>query len=336
MWVLLILGLAVAQSKRLEIFTWTEYVDPMVIEEFEQRTGIRVRLTYYETNEEMIERLKAGGREFDIVIPSDHVIPEMIEAGLLRQLDHARLSNLKNLDPKFINPPFDPGNNYTVGYLWGMVGLLYRTDVFSTPPTSWDVFFDPKQQKGPFTLIDSYREMLSIMLRYTGQSIHSVNQNTLDKVVDLLAQAKRSKEAKGFYTGFSAVKLMMGNKAVAAMVYNQDVLGVLEDRNYGFTVPREGSTLYLDNLAIPAHAPHLDAAHKFINFVLEPRIAARIADYKSAATPNAAARAFVRKSNLHNPAIWPRAEYMKRLEFAVGREPNNPMLQRAWAAVQSR
>jgi spermidine/putrescine transport system substrate-binding protein len=331
------LGLVVAQSKRLEVFTWTEYIDPMVIAAFEERTGIQVRLTYYETNEEMLERLKAGGlSEFDLIIPSDYVVPEMLEAGLLHPLNHSQIPNLKNLDSKFASPPFDPGNNYTVGYLWGMVGLLYRTDVFTTAPTSWNIIFDPKHQKGPFTLIDSYREMLSIVLRYTGQSVHSVNQGTLDRVIDLLAEAKRSKKARGFQPGVSAIELMKGNKAVAAMVYNQDALGAIEHRNYGFTVPKEGSTLFLDNLAIPARAPHPDAAHKFINFVLEPRIGARIADYMSAATPNAAAKAYVRKSNLNNPAIWPKPEHMNRLEFAVGRVPNSSMLQRAWASVQSR
>ncbi|WP_333659888.1 spermidine/putrescine ABC transporter substrate-binding protein [Meiothermus cerbereus] len=332
------LSLAMAQGNTLQLYTWTDYIDPSIVKDFEKATGIKVRITYYESNEEMQAKLQAGGvSQFDLVVPSDFIVPVLINLKLLQPLDKGKIPNLKNLDPKFANPPYDPGNRYTVGYLWGTVGLMYRTDIFKTPPASWSVLFDPKEQKGPFTLMDSPREMLGIGQRYLGLSVNNTDPAQIRRVINTLLTAKQSRNFKGFQGGVSATKLLLANQIVAAVVYNQDALRTAEGNpRYGFTIPREGSTLFIDNMAIPAKAPNPEAAHKFINFILDAQIGARLAEYQQSATPNAAAKKLLKPQMLKNPAIWPSQEQMKGLEFILDQGNNNRILDEAWTRVKSR
>ncbi len=332
------LSLAMAQGNTLQLYTWTDYIDPSIVKDFEKATGIKVRITYYESNEEMQAKLQAGGvSQFDLVVPSDFIVPVLINLKLLQPLDKGKIPNLKNLDPKFANPPFDPGNRYTVGYLWGTVGLMYRTDIFKTPPASWNVLFEPGQQKGPFTLMDSPREMLGIGLRYLGRSVNTTDPAQVKRVIEVMLRAKQSRNFKGFQGGVSATKMLLSNQIVAAVVYNQDALRTAEGNpRYGFTIPREGSTLFIDNMAIPAKAPNPEAAHKFINFILDAQIGARLAEYQQSATPNAAAKKLLKPQMLKNPAIWPTEAQMKGLEFILDQGNNNRILDEAWTRVKSR
>ncbi|MDT7920270.1 MAG: spermidine/putrescine ABC transporter substrate-binding protein [Meiothermus sp.] len=332
------LSLAMAQGGTLQLYTWTDYIDPSIVKDFEKATGIKVRITYYESNEEMQAKLQAGGvSQFDLVVPSDFIVPVLINLKLLQPLDKGKIPNLKNLDPKFANPPFDPGNRYTVGYLWGTVGLMYRTDIFKTPPASWNVLFDPGQQKGPFTLMDSPREMLGIGLRYLGLSVNTTDPAQVKRVIEVMLRAKQSRNFKGFQGGVSATKMLLSNQIVAAVVYNQDALRTAEGNpRYGFTIPREGSTLFIDNMTIPAKAPNPEAAHQFINFILDAQIGARLAEYQQSATPNAAAKKLLKPQMLKNPAIWPTEAQMQGLEFILDQGNNNRILDEAWTRVKSR
>mgnify|MGYP000002904193 CR=1 FL=1 len=332
------MSLAWAQNQTLQLYTWTDYIDPSIVRDFEQATGIKVRITYYESNEEMQAKLQAGGvSQFDLVVPSDFILPVLINLKLLQPLDKGKIPNLKNLDPKFANPPYDPGNRYTVGYLWGTVGLMYRTDIFKTPPASWSVLFDPKEQKGPFTLMDSPREMLGIGQRYLGLSVNNTDPAQVRRVINTLLAAKQSRNFKGFQGGVSATKLLLANQIVAAVVYNQDALRTAEGNpRYGFTIPREGSTLFIDSMAIPAKAPNPEAAHRFINFILDAKIGARLAEYQQSATPNAAAKKLLKPEMLKNPAIWPTEAQMRVLEFILDQGSNNRVLDEAWTRVKSR
>jgi spermidine/putrescine transport system substrate-binding protein len=208
-------------------------------------------------------------------------------------------------------------SRYTVGYLWGTVGLMYRTDIFKTPHASWNVLFDPGQQKGPFTLMDSPREMLGIGLRYLGLSVNTTDPAQVKRVIEVMLRAKQSRNFKGFQGGVSATKMLLSNQIVAAVVYNQDVL-------------------FIDNTAIPAKAPNPEAAHQFINFILDAQIGARLAEYQQSATPNAAAKKLLKPQLLQNPAIWPTEAQMQGLEFILDQGNNNPILDEAWTRVKSR
>ncbi len=332
-----LLSLAFAQTPQnvLNLYIWEDYIPSDLVQQFEKQTGIKVQIKYYGSNEEMVKALRRGRTAlYDVVVPSDFVIPSMIQEGLLQPLNKGFIPNAVNLDRRFSNPPFDRGNQYTVGYLWGTVGLMYRKDAFKAPPQSWSVLFEPKQQRGRFTFMDSPREMLGIALRYGGQSVNSTKVSVIWDTIDTMIEAKNSANFAGFEDGVSAVDAVASGKLTCAVVYNQDALGLIsKDPRFAFTIPKEGSTLFLDNLAIPAKAPHPEAANKFINFILDAKVGAHLAEAQSSATPNAAAKKLLRPEQLKNPAIWPTNDQMAVLEFIADQSGDNA-LDTAWAQVK--
>ena len=191
---LVALGVAGAQAeeKKLNVFIWSEYIDPQIVADFEKEFGCKVALDLYEDNESMIAKLAGGGTAlYDIVVPSDYVITAMVKRGLLAELRHANLPNLKHVDPTFASPPFDPGNKFTAPYQWGTVGLYVRLPEGKTIPTSWSLLFNPKEQPGPFLLMDDMRPCFSAALRYKGHSVNSTDPKELKEARDLLLEAKK-------------------------------------------------------------------------------------------------------------------------------------------------
>jgi spermidine/putrescine transport system substrate-binding protein len=151
-------GTVFAAEKELKVFIWSEYMDEENMpKDFEAATGIKVRLDLYESNEDMMAKLQAGGvAQYDLIVPSDYIMPSLINLKLIQPLDHSKIPNLKNLGTKFQETTFDPGNKYSVGYQWGTVGLMYRKDrIKADDVKSWAILFDPKKDPGPFALIDS-------------------------------------------------------------------------------------------------------------------------------------------------------------------------------------
>ena len=207
-------GTAFAAENELKIFIWSEYMDEENMpKDFEKATGIKVRLDLYESNEEMMAKLQAGGvSQYDIIVPSDYIMPSLINLKLIQPLDHSKLPNLKNLGAKFKETTFDPGNKYSVGWQWGTVGLMYRKDRISdTDVQSWSIIFDPKKDPGPFALIDSVREMMGIALLYLGYDFNSINPKELKAAADLLIQTKKRSSCMGFKGGVGGKNDVVAN-----------------------------------------------------------------------------------------------------------------------------
>ncbi|MGK0620133.1 polyamine ABC transporter substrate-binding protein [Meiothermus cerbereus] len=337
-WVLLLAGLAMgwAQKGELRLFIWSEYIDPAILEAFTQRYGYKVRTDLYESNEEMVAKLQAGGvRQYDIIVPSDFYVPSIIRLGLVQPLNHGKVPNLKNLDDRFKNPPFDPGNRYSAAYQWGTTGLIFRKDKVAKAE-SWAVLF--KEPKAPFILMDSTREMLGIALRYLGYSVNTRNPKEVQAAGQLLLQAKRSRYFLGFEGGVGGKNRVVAGAASYAVVYNGDAVRAAEENpgKVGFTIPQEGSTLWVDSMMIPAKAPNPEAAHLFINFILEPMVGAQLSNFNRYATPNKAALPHIRPEDRKNPAIYPDAQVMKHSEFILDLGKDNRIYDEVWTAVKSR
>jgi len=318
---------------KLNVFIWSEYIDPQIVRDFEREFQCKVTLDLYEDNESMIAKLKGGGVSlYDIVVPSDYVIPAMRASGLLAELRHENIPNLKNIDLQFANPPFDPGNRYTAPYLWGTVGLYLRGKPVEE---TWGLLFDPAKQPGPFLLMDDMRPCFSAALRYKGYSINSTDPKELQEARDLLLDAK--KRSLGFEGGVGGKNKVLGKTCVLALVYNGDaVRGMQEDAATRYFVPQEGGEIWLDSLCIPARAPHRDLAEKFINHLLDARVGARLANFIRYATPNRAARAFVNAADLKNPAIYPPPEMMQKLEFLRDLGDRTKLYDELWTQVRSK
>lgn len=333
---LLALSFALAQPREMRLFIWSEYMDPAIIKAFEQRFNLRVRIDLYESNEDMLAKLQAGGvSQYDVIVPGDYIIPTLIQLKLIQPLNKSKIPNLKNLDPKFANPPFDPGNRYSAAYQWGMSGIMYRKDRVPTP-TSWDVILGPQADK-PFVLMDSIREMLGGALRYLGHSINSKDPKQVQAAGRVLLEAKKNPRFLGFEGGVGAKNRLVAGTATYAVVYNGDALKAAdENKNVGFVVPKEGAALFLDNLAIPAKAPNPEAAHQFINFILDAKIGAQLSNYNRYATPNKAALPFINPIDRKNPAIYPDAATMQMLEFVLDLGKDTRLYDEVWTAVKSR
>ncbi len=224
---------------------------------FEERTGIKVRVDYYESMEEMIAKLQAGGvSQYDVIVPADYVMPTLINLDLLAEIDHAKVPNLKNLAPKFVSPVYDPGNKFSAAYQWGTLGMMYKKDKVPGDPPSWAVMFDETMQVGPFVLIDSVREMLGSALCYMGKDVNTTDPADLKALADMMLKVKKSPYFQGFEVGTGARSKGVAGAAVAAIVYNGDGLrAVAEDPTSGFANPAEGAVMWVDSLCIPRRPP---------------------------------------------------------------------------------
>ena len=188
-----------AADTELVLFNWSEYMDPEIIQNFEKDTGIKVREDLYESNEEMMAKLQAGGvSQYDIVVPSHYIMPVLIHTGLLMPLDHAQVPNLSNLKAMFREIKFDPGNKYSAPYLWGTVGLLYNKEKMPNYESTWAMVFDEKRESGPFLLIDDQRVSIGIALRYLGYSLNTTDKSELKQAAELLVKTKKKGQLPRF------------------------------------------------------------------------------------------------------------------------------------------
>lgn len=336
--VLLAANLAFAANKEMRLFIWSEYMPEDFVPNFEKQTGIKVRVDYYESMEEMIAKLQAGGvSQYDVVVPSDYVIPTMVKLDLLAVLDQGKLPNMKNLAPIFVNPPYDPGNKYTAAYQWGTLGMMYKKDKVPGNPPSWAVMFDESKQLGPFVLIDSTREMLGCALAYMGKDVNTTDKKDLDELAALMLKVKKSKYFQGFEVGTGARSKVVAGAAIAAIVYNGDGLrAVAEDKSSAFANPAEGTVMWVDNMCIPKKAPNPEAAYKFINYVLDAKTGAALSNWTQYPTPNKAAMAFINPEDLKNPAIYPSDAYMKKLQFLRDLGKDTRLYDELWTMIKTR
>ncbi len=325
-----------AAKARLNVFIWSEYLDPQVVKEFEQAHGCKVTVDVYEDAESMLAKLQGGGTAlYDLVVPPDHLVPTMVKLGLLAPLRPANLPNLRNLDPKFANPPYDRGNKFSVAYQWGTVGILLRPAAGKPVPETWGLVFDAKQQPGKFVLIDSVRDCLGAALKFKGHGLNSTEIPHLKEARDLVIEAK--KRATGFDGSVGAKNKVVAKSVAAAIVYSGEAARAMtDDASLRYIIPREGSQIWVDNLCIPAKAPHRDLAEKFINYVLDAKVGARLSNFLQFATPNAAAKAFIKPEDLKNPAIYPAPDVMAKLEFLEDLGAKTKLYDEAWTQVKAR
>ncbi len=325
-----------AAKYNLNLFIWSEYIDPEIITDFEKRHDCKVTMDFYEDEAGMMAKLQGGGAsQYDVIVPPDHSVPALIKLRLIAPLRHANIPNLRNIDERFASPWYDKGNNFTVPYQWGTVGIYARQPKEGALNESWSLLFDPARQSGDFVLIDNARDSLGAMLKFRGHSLNTTNQAELLEARDLLINAK--KRSLGFEGGVGGKNKVLARKATAAIAYSGDALrGMKEDTNTVYYIPREGSQIWMDNLAVCAKAPNRIAAERFLNFILDPHIGARLADYNLYATPNKPALAHVHPDNLKNKLIYPERETMERLEFLHDLGKNTRLYDEVWTQVKAR
>jgi len=328
-----------AAGKSINVYLYSEYIDPDIPKQFEEKTGIKANLSFYEATEDMMAKLQqAGGAEqYDVVVVSDHAIPVLAKQGLIRELDLSRVPNAKNLDPRFANPSYDPGNRHSLPYQWGTMGLVYRTDKIKDIDASWGLIFDAARQPGPFVMVDSMRDMFAAALKYQGKSINVRNADEIRGAGELILQAKKSPKLLGFEGSPGAVSKVSSDEAVLGIVYNGDALkAVKEDQNVGFAVPKEGTLIWVDAMTVPSKAPNAEGAYKFIDYILDAEVGAQLSNFNSYATPNAASMPKITPEDRENPMIYPPHDQVKKMEYLEDVGNDTRLYDEVWTAVKSR
>jgi spermidine/putrescine-binding protein len=273
-------------STTLNLYAWSEYVPQQLLDDFSTKYGITVNYDTYSSNEEMLAKLQAGASGYDVIVPSDYTIAIMIKQNMLEQIDKSKLEYFGNLDPRFTNRDYDPGNKYSIPYQWGTTGLVYDKTLVPSEPKSWIDLWDPAY-KGHLVFLDDEREVLGMVLEVLGYDRNSTNENELNQAEQKLLELKPN--ILKFDSDAPETAIITG-EAWAGMVYNGNAsLAFQEDPNVVYICPTEGCTIWFDNLAIPTGAPHLDAAILFLNFVLDAKESILITKEYPYSNPNKAA-----------------------------------------------
>jgi putrescine transport system substrate-binding protein len=319
-------------GRMLNLYIWTDYLAPKTLSKFEKQTGIKVNAAYYDTNEALDTKLLAGSSGYDIVMPTASYFERQIKAGVYLPLDKSKLPNLKNMDPQLMTKVafHDPGNAHGVIYMWGTNGIGYNEKMVKellpdAPLDSWRMVFDPKVvskvAKCGVSVLDSPAEMMRAVFSYLGKDPNSQNPEDLAQGEAVLLKIRPY--IRNINSSEYIEALANGNLCVA-VAYNGDVMQArdrAQDANKGieikYSIPKEGTILWFDMMAIPKDAPDPESAYAFINFIMNPEVIAEITNFKGYANANAAAQPLVLASVKNDPGIYPTPELLPKLSVQL-------------------
>ncbi len=296
----------------LTIYNWGDYIDEDLIKKFEKETGIKVIYETFDSNEAMLTKIQQGGTTYDIAVPSEYMIDKMRNEDLLIPLDHSKLPNLKYIDERFMNLPFDLENKFSVPYFWGTVGIVYNPKMLHGKKiSSWNDLWDPNL-KNKILLIDGAREVMGMGLNSLGYSLNDTKKEHLIAAKEKLDTLTPNVKA---IVGDEIKMLLANEEASVGLVWSGDASEIMaENENLDYVVPKEGSNLWFDNMVIPKTAKHIDAAHKFINFMLDPKVNAQNTEYVGYSTPNKQALTYMPKEIVKDERFYPSPELTEKLE----------------------
>jgi spermidine/putrescine transport system substrate-binding protein len=332
--VIVLCGSCSKPKPQLRVSNWADYFAPDTISAFEKEFDCQVVLDYIESSESLRARLDGGRSGFDVVFPSDEVMRGFIAKGLVEKIDLAKIPNVSNLSAKFRGLDYDPKNDYSLPYMWGTTGIAYNKQKITTAPDSWAALWDPKWANR-VTLLDDARESFVAAIWAEGGSPVALTPEAIDKGKAKLIAAKVLA-----YDGQPKRRLITGETWMA-QCYNGDALqaAVAEERSadIGFVIPKEGGTVWVDNLCIPKGAPNRELAHKFIDYLLRPQVSAAISNEVRFANPNEAAQRLIAKEVLADRMVNPSEEDLKRCSLLKELAPDlKKKLDDAWAQVKGK
>jgi putrescine transport system substrate-binding protein len=321
-------GGGTAKGQVLNLYIWSDYLAANTLSDFEKQTGIKVHVAYFDTNETLETKLLAGSSGYDIVVPTASYFERQIKAGVYLTLDKSKLPNLKNMDPQLMAKValHDPGNAHGIIYTWGTNGIGYNEKMVralmpDAPLDSWRLVFDPavasKVAKCGISVLDSPAEMMRAVYSYLGKDPNSQSSDDL-----MLAEAVLAK-IRPYIRNINSseyIEALANGDLCIAVGYNGDVMQARDrarEANKGidvkYFVPKEGSILWFDMLAIPKDAPDPDSAYAYMNYIMTPQVIADISNFKRYANANAASQPLVLDSVKNDPGIYPPPEQRQKL-----------------------
>jgi putrescine transport system substrate-binding protein len=348
---LAVAGVATAQERVVNVYNWSDYIDNSILEDFTKETGIKVVYDVFDSNEILETKLLAGGSGYDVVVPTGPFLARQIQAGVFQKLDKSKLPNLANMWPDVMQRlgKYDPGNEYAVNYMWGTTGIGYNVDkvkaaLGDVPIDSWAVLFDPanaeKLKSCGINILDSPDETFAIAMNYIGKNPDS------KETADLEAGGDVYMKIRPFVRTFNSsayIDELANGDACITIGWSGDVLQAKSRAeeakngvNVNYVIPKEGTYMWFDNLAIPADAKNVEEAHAFINYLMKPEVIAKASNYVQYANGNLASQKFLDEAVFKNPSVYPTAETTKKL-FTIS--PYGPresrVLNRLWTTIKT-
>ncbi|WP_105901517.1 extracellular solute-binding protein [Vibrio gangliei] len=296
-------GLAHAEDKELYFYNWSEYIPNDVLQDFTKETGIKVIYSTYESNESMYAKLKTQGKGYDLVVPSTYFVSKMRKEGMLMKLDKSKLSHFADLDPNYLNKPFDPGNDYSIPYIWGATGIGINTDMLDKSSIKkWDDLWDPKWV-GQLMMMDDPRELFHIALTKLGYSGNTTDPDQIKEAYEELK--KLMPNVLVFNSDFPANPYLAGETSLGMLWNGSAYMARKEGAPVHIIWPEKGAIFWMDSLAIPSGAKNTEAAYKMIDFLLRPENAAKIAMTIGYPTPVKTAYPLLPKDFAHDQDVFP-------------------------------
>jgi putrescine transport system substrate-binding protein len=313
-------GHALAQDRVVNVYNWSDYIDESLIQQFTEETGIRVVYDVFDSNELLETKLLAGGSGYDVVVPTGSFLSRQIQAGVFQKLDKEQLPNISNMWDVVTEQTdkYDPGGEYSINYMWGTVGIGYNVQRVSEilgveSIDSWDVLFDP-ENAAKFAdcgiyMLDSPSDIIPIVLNYLGLDPNSHEADDFARAEEVLMAIRP--HIRKFHSS-EYINALANGDICMAVGWSGDVLQARDraaEADQGITVeyvaPKEGTQMWFDQMAIPADAPNPEAAHAFLNFIMEPEVIAKATNYVYFANGNEASKEFIEAEVLDDPAIYP-------------------------------
>lgn len=307
---------AASFEKQLNIYSWPDYIQPEAIPEFERRYGIKVVYDTVSSNEGLIAKLQAGASDYDIIVPTNYAVTKLRKMKLLLPIDRDRLKNFGNLMERFqrADEAKDPNARFAVPYTFGTTGLAYNVANLRSAkdyPADWDAFWD-KRFAGRITLLEDARESIGLALKRRGHSYNTLDEHLLNQACQDLIDEKKLVMC---YTSDQVIVYLTSGDSLLSLAFSGDAQqAARENKDIKYTIPKSGASMWVDNMAIPAHAPHPEYAHLWIDFMLDAQVSAALSNFTLYATPNQAALKYVDAELRENPELYPSDEVLSRCE----------------------
>ena len=340
---------ALAQDRVVNVYNWSDYIDDSIIQEFTDKTGIRVVYDVFDSNELLETKLLAGGSGYDVVVPTGSFLARQIQAGVFRKLDKSKLPNLANMWDEISQrtEKYDPGNDYSINYMWGTVGIGYNVqkaaEILGTETIdSWDVLFKPENAEKfaacGIYMLDSPSDVIPIVLNYLGLDPNSKDPDEIARAEELLLSIRP--HIRKFHSS-EYINALANGDICMAVGWSGDVLQARDradeaDQGVGvaYVAPKEGTQIWFDQMAIPTDAPHPEEAHAFLNFIMEPEVIARATNYVYFANGNLASKEFIEEDVLEDTAIYPNEAAMATLFTHLPYDARTQrVVTRAWTKI---
>src|SRR5205823_7005905 len=302
---------AKTEAKQLNFYNWTDYIADDTIPNFQKETGIKVTYDNYSSNDELFAKMTAGNTGYDIIVPTDATLVKMKHGNLLEKIDVSQIPNVDNLDPRFRQTAFDPGNHYSIPWQWGTTGIGFDKTKVGGDVTDWDAFNLPAV-KGKSSYLDEARDAFAMALFSLKLDPNTTDDGDLDQAKDYLIELK--KKIKSITSDYQDP--LASGELLLSQAYSGDVFTIQADNaKMEYVIPRSGAFSWVDSMAIAKGAKHPGNAEKFMNYMLDPKVGAALTNAVNYGSPNKAAQPFINKDILTNPLIYPPPAVLAKLPF---------------------